>query len=99
MLGSLDLAVLRAFRTRGHTPGRERAVVMFSRLGEQGLLWFALSGAGAVFDPENRPVYGRAAKTVLGVYAINQALKALVKRRRPRLEELPPLAGTLSGLS
>jgi membrane-associated phospholipid phosphatase len=99
MLGSLDLAVLRAFRTRGHTQARERAVVAFSRLGEQGLLWVALSAAGALLDPGNRPVYARAAKTVLGVYGLNQAIKAVVKRRRPRLEGLPPLAGTLSGLS
>jgi membrane-associated phospholipid phosphatase len=44
-------------------------------------------------------VYKRAARTVAGVYAINQALKFAVRRRRPRLEGLPPLAGTLSGLS
>jgi membrane-associated phospholipid phosphatase len=99
MLGRLDLAVLRVFRTLGHTPARERAVVVFSCLGEQGLLWFAFSAAGAALDPDNRPVYSRAAKTVLGVYAFNQLLKAAVKRRRPRLEGLPPLAGTLSGLS
>ena len=99
MLGALDLAVLRAFRTRGHTPTRERAVVMFSRLGEQAMVWYALCGTGALLDPAGRPVYARAAKTVLGVYAFNQVIKAFVRRRRPRLEGLPPLAGTLSGLS
>jgi membrane-associated phospholipid phosphatase len=99
MLGALDLAVLRAFRTRGHTPARERAVAAFSKFGEQGFVWFAISGAGALLDPGNRPAYARAAKTVLGVYAFNQIIKAAVRRRRPRLEGLPPLAGTLSGLS
>ena len=99
MLGALDLAVLRAFRTRGHTPARDRAVAAFSKLGEQGFVWFAISGAGALLDPGNRPAYARAAKTVLGVYAFNQIIKAAVRRRRPRLEGLPPLAGTLSGLS
>jgi membrane-associated phospholipid phosphatase len=99
VLGALDLAVLRAFRTCGHTPARERAVAAFSRLGEQALVWYALCGAGAVLDPRNRPVYRRAAKTVLGVYCANQLIKAGVRRRRPRLEDLPPLAGTLSGLS
>jgi membrane-associated phospholipid phosphatase len=99
MLGRLDLAVLRAFRTCAHTPARERAVAAFSKLGEQGFLWFALSGAGAFADRGNRPVYSRAAKTVLGVYAGNQLLKTAVRRRRPRIEGLPPLAGTLSGLS
>jgi membrane-associated phospholipid phosphatase len=99
MLGALDLAALRAFRTRGHTPGRERAVRAFSRLGEQAMVWYAICGAGALLDPGNRAVYGRAAKTVLGVYAANQLIKAAVRRHRPRLEDLPPLAGTLSGLS
>jgi membrane-associated phospholipid phosphatase len=99
MLGALDLAALRAFRTRGHTAGRERAVRAFSRIGEQAMVWYALCGAGALLDPDNRAVYGRAAKTVLGVYATNQLIKAAVRRHRPRLEGLPPLAGTLSGLS
>jgi undecaprenyl-diphosphatase len=99
MLGALDLAVLRAFRTYGHTPGRERAVAAFSRLGEQAMVWYALCGAGALLDPLGRPTYARAAKTILGVYAFNQMIKVVVRRRRPRLEGLPPLAGTLSGLS
>jgi membrane-associated phospholipid phosphatase len=99
MLGALDLTVLRAFRTRGHTPARERGVAVFSRLGEQAAVWFAGCGVGALLDPGNRDVYARAAKTVLGVYACNQLIKVAVKRRRPRLEDLPPLAGTLTALS
>lgn len=99
MLAALDLAALRAFRTRGHTPARERAVRAFSRIGEQAMLWYALCGMGALLDPDNRAVYGRTAKTVLGVYTANQLIKAVVRRPRPRLEGLPPLAGTLSGLS
>jgi membrane-associated phospholipid phosphatase len=99
VLGALDVAVLRAFRTRAHTPARERAVAAFSRLGEQAFLWFAVCGAGALADPGNRPVYREAARTVLGTYASNQLIKAAVRRRRPRLPDLPPLAGTLSGLS
>ncbi|HKN93968.1 MAG TPA: phosphatase PAP2 family protein [Thermoleophilaceae bacterium] len=99
MLGELDVAVLRAFRTRGHTPARERAVAAFSRLGEQAMLWLALCAGGAVFDENNRSVYKRAAKTIFGTYACNQLIKVAVRRHRPRLEGLPPLAGTLSGLS
>jgi membrane-associated phospholipid phosphatase len=98
-MGALDMALLRAMRTRGHTPSRERAIAAFSRLGEQAMIWFAICGAGALVDPERRAVYARAARTVAGVYAINQALKFAVRRPRPRLEGLPPLAGTLSGLS
>jgi membrane-associated phospholipid phosphatase len=99
VLGALDLAVLRAFRTRGHTRERERAVAAFSKLGEQAMIWFALCGVGALVDPEHRPTYAKTAKTVLGVYAVNQLIKFSVQRPRPRLDDLPPLSGTLSGLS
>src|SRR4051794_40620277 len=63
------------------------------------MIWFAICGVGALADAERRPVYKRAARTVAGVYAINQALKFAVRRHRPRLWDLPPLAATLSGLS
>jgi undecaprenyl-diphosphatase len=99
MLGALDLAMLRAFRTRGHTPALERGIATFSKLGEQGVVWFAICGAGALADPANRPMYRRAAATVLGSYLANQAIKFVVRRPRPRLEDLPPLTGTLTGLS
>jgi membrane-associated phospholipid phosphatase len=99
VLGALDLAVLRALRTRGHTPTRERAVARFSKLGEQAAIWFALCGVGSLVDPCNRPAYAKTAKTVLGVYGLNQVIKFAVRRPRPRLEGLPPLSGTLSGLS
>jgi membrane-associated phospholipid phosphatase len=98
-MGALDMALLRAFRTRGHSPSRERAVATFSRLGEQAMIWFAICGVGGLADPARRPVYGRAARTIAAVYAFNQLLKFAVRRPRPSLEGLPPLAGTLSGLS
>ena len=99
MPGALDVAVLRAFRTRGHTPGRQRSVAVFSKLGEQAMVWYALCGIGWLADPVHRPAYARTAKTVLGVYAFNQLIKFTARRPRPRLEGLPPLSGTLSGLS
>jgi membrane-associated phospholipid phosphatase len=99
MLGGLDLAVLRAFRTRAHTPALERGIAAFSKLGAQGMVWFAICGAGALADPGNRPRYRRAAATVLASYAANQAIKLAVRRPRPQLEHLPPLTGTLTGLS
>jgi membrane-associated phospholipid phosphatase len=98
-MGALDMALLRAMRTRGHTPSRERAIAAFSRLGEQAMIWFAICAAAALLDREQRPVYRRAARITAGIYLVNQTLKIAVRRQRPRLEGLPPLAGTLSGLS
>ena len=99
MLRSLDLSLLRLFRTRGHPPAIEAAVAAFSRLGEHGTGWYALAAAGAAFDGPNRPVYRHAAVVTLAAYAANQSIKFAVRRRRPRLADLPPLTDTVSELS
>jgi undecaprenyl-diphosphatase len=99
MLGRLDLDVLRVFRTRGHTAALDRGVARFSHLGEHGSVWLAIAGAAALVHPDGRPVYARAAKTVLGTYALNQLIKVIVRRPRPRIEDLPPLTTSLTSLS
>jgi membrane-associated phospholipid phosphatase len=86
-------------RTRGHTPGAEQAVVRFSRLGEHGMLWYALALAGAALDPARRPAYLRAAGVTGAAFVANQMLKLAVRRRRPQLEGLPALVHTMSGRS
>ena len=60
-----------------------------------------LSGVAAVRAPdeEGRRAAGRAAATILGSFAVNVAIKNVVRRRRPQLEGLPPLVGTPTGLS
>ena len=99
MLRALDLALLRALRSRGHPPAVERAVLLFSRSGEHGGLWLALCAAGLVLDPARRPLYRRTMKTVLLAYLANIALKYVVRRPRPVLEGLPALSSTVTGLS
>ena len=96
---ALDTALLRQFRTRGHNPAVERAVLAFTALGEHGALWFALSAAGAAIDPDRRPLYARAAATIGAAYGANQLIKFAVRRRRPALADLPPLKSTQSQLS
>lgn len=99
MLGALDSALLRALRTRLHQPPVERAVLRFTRLGEHGALWLAIALVAAVLDPRGRSVYRHAAEAVLLAYALNTAIKWSIRRTRPLLEDLPPLAPTISGLS
>ena len=99
MAAALDTALLRALRTRGHTPARERAVARFSRLGEHGMLWLAICAVGAALDRDGRSVYTRTARTVVAAYALNQLVKFAVRRPRPRMAGLPPLAGTWSDRS
>jgi membrane-associated phospholipid phosphatase len=70
-----------------------------SALGEHGLLWQVLAGAGALVDRDRRPFYLRVMRTVLAAYAANQAVKLVVDRPRPRLEGLPPLTFTITDRS
>jgi membrane-associated phospholipid phosphatase len=87
-------------RTRGHWPPFERAVRAYASAGENGLLWHGLAVAGLMLDGENRPAYRRTVKVTLATLVVNSAVKQLVRRARPVLEEeLPALVPTLSGRS
>jgi len=86
-------------RTRGHTPAREAAVAAFSRLGEHGLVWYAIALAGARLDPARAPAYRHALRATALAFAANQAIKLALRRPRPVLEGLPPLTGTMSARS
>jgi membrane-associated phospholipid phosphatase len=96
---SLDVRLLRAFRTTGHSPGVESFVRRFSQLGEHGLLWYSVSVVGAVVSPRDRSTYGRAAALVFGSFVANQAVKFTARRPRPDLPGLPPLVHTMSNRS
>ena len=96
---SLDLALLRLLRTRGHPPIVEYAVIRFSRLGDHATLWFVLAALGALVDRRGRPVYLRAGRTVAGMLCLNYVTKLAIRRARPLLEDLPPLSATRSSLS
>jgi undecaprenyl-diphosphatase len=96
---SLDTALLRQFRTRGHHPAIERAVRRFSLLGEHGLLWYSVSAVGAAVSQAHRRTYARAAALVLGSFLANQAVKLVVRRPRPDLPGMPALVHTRSNRS
>ena len=68
----------------------------FSRLGEHGIAWYVLAFAGAALDPARRPLYLRAAGVTAGAFVANQAIKLAVRRRRPEIDDLPPLIHTMS---
>jgi undecaprenyl-diphosphatase len=100
VLAAVDLRVLRLLRTRGHWPPFERAVQVYAMSGENGLLWHGLAVTGLTLDRPNRRVYRRTIGLTLTTLAVNTAIKQLVRRARPILEdELPQLVPTLSGRS
>jgi membrane-associated phospholipid phosphatase len=94
-----DLALYRAARTRGHSPRAERAVRAFSATGEHAALWLALGALGAAADRPRRARWQRGIRAVAGAYALNTALKQVVRRRRPALAGLPQLTRTPTQLS
>jgi membrane-associated phospholipid phosphatase len=96
---SLDERLLRVARTRGHSARADRAVAGFSRLGEHGGVWLAIGLTGMALDVERRDRWKRMTRTVAATYALNTAVKLLVRRQRPQLADLPPLASTTTRLS
>jgi membrane-associated phospholipid phosphatase len=92
---SIDERLLRVARTHGHTPAAERVVARFSLLGEHAGVWLAVGGAEWVASRgERRARWRRATTTVAIVYAVNTALKLVVRRVRPQIPGLPPLTST-----
>ena len=99
MLHALDLKLLRVLRTYGHSPAAERAVLLYTRLGENGGLWLAIAALGALLHPGRGRAYRRAFLIVLATLVANITIKRLIRRARPLLEDLPPLVPTFSRLS
>jgi membrane-associated phospholipid phosphatase len=97
----LDRTALLLARTRWHTPGADRAISTFSRIGEHAGCWLALGLAGAALtgDGARRHVWLRGVRIVASSYAANFAVKLAVRRARPQLAELEPLTPTVSRLS
>ena len=96
---SLDLQLLRAMRTKGHTPGLERAMKLLGKSGNNGAIWMSLGVALALLDSANREAWLICAFLAPVAITLNYVLKLIVKRPRPVLEGLPPLGGAPSSLS
>ena len=98
-LRELDLSVLRAMRTRWHTPGMEAAAKAVGKAGNNAAVWVILGLVLALIDPDRRESWLICA--LLGPFAIglNYGIKLIVKRPRPVLEGLPSLGGAPSSLS
>ncbi len=96
---SLDERLLLLARTRFHNPRAERVAAGFSRLGERGAVWLAIGVAGQVLDTERRPAWRKATGIVAGTFALNTAVKQIVRRPRPQLPGLPALTSTPTKLS
>lgn len=99
MLGALDRRLLYAMRTRLHGPAAEAIAKGLGKIGEYGAVWLAIGVGLALLNHGDRGAW--LAAGLLGPLAIglNFIVKVLVRRPRPVLEGLPPLAGAPSSLS
>ena len=86
-------------RSIARTPETVHWVRTYSRLGEHGGVWLALGVAGALLDGDRRGRWTRATGTVGGAYLLSTSIKLAVGRRRPKVEDLPHLMATPTGLS
>ena len=96
---SVDTKLLRAMRTRGHSPGLEAAAVALGKAGNNALVWVLVNLVLAALDWSRHEQWLICA--VLGPLCIvfNYLIKLAVRRPRPVLEGLPPLGGAPSSLS
>ena len=94
-----DLRLLRAMRTRLHTPRMEEAMRVLGKAGNNGAVWLCLNVVLAIADRSNREAWLICAALAPLAIGLNYAVKLLVRRPRPVLEGLPPLGGAPSSLS
>ena len=99
-LADLDQSVLSAMRTRGHGPLRD-AVMKRSAWRASGRPSGSRSGSPAPRRPTRRGAAAGSPAAAIGPAAIglNFAIKVAVGRKRPLLEEHPPLARAPTKLS
>jgi membrane-associated phospholipid phosphatase len=62
-------------------------------------VWLAIGLVGQAVDTPRRRRWRRATGTVAGMYALNTAIKLVVRRRRPQLAGLEPIVATPTTLS
>ena len=86
-------------RSVARTRESVRWVRSYSRLGEHAAVWLAVGAAGALLDGRRRGRWARATGTVGGAYLLSTSIKLAVGRKRPKVEDLPHLMATPTGLS
>ena len=97
-LARADLRLFERVRSAARAPVSD-LVGHFSRLGEHAALWLAMGTLGALVDRPRRARWRRGVLVVGATYALNTAIKALVRRPRPVVEGLPALVTTPTRLS
>lgn len=94
-----DVRLYRLLREDAQSAVLQTPIKRFSSLGEHAAIWLALGAGGAIADARRRPRWLRAMRAVVTAQLLNTLIKLAVRRRRPRLEQLPALIWTPTSLS
>ena len=94
-----DLRVYRFVRRDLQVPAAQRAVTVYTTAGEHAALWYAVGACGLLLDARHAPRWRRAMTGILVTQVINTAVKAVFRRRRPAMEDLPALVKVPTSLS
>jgi undecaprenyl-diphosphatase len=98
-LNAYDERLLRIMRSQLNNQSAQRILRTYSRAGEHGAVWYVFGLFGGLRDRKRRTQWLRATSIVGAAYLFNIALKYVIKRPRPHLDDLPPLIGTPTKLS
>ena len=98
-IGRLDQRLLVLLRTRGHDEQTDKIVGALGTFGEWGIGWATIGLAGAAADRGGRRGWVSAAMASPTSVMANYAVKLLVGRERPLIDEHPMLARAPSKLS
>jgi decaprenylphosphoryl-5-phosphoribose phosphatase len=98
-MAELDQKLLRAMRTRWHTPALEAAARALGKSANNGGIWFVIGAVLALIDDSHREAWTICALLAPAAIVLNYGVKTIVRRPRPVLEGLPPLGGAPSSLS
>lgn len=99
LLQRVDVAGVRRMRSLPHRGASDWLLALSSRAVEHAAAWVALAGAGAALDRDRRGAWVRAAAILSSTELLSQGIKRVVRRRRPSMSDLPPLAPTPSRFS
>jgi len=98
-VGRADQHLLIVLRTRGHSELGDRVVQGLGLFGEMGSGWAALGLTGALASPADRNRWLAAASVAPVAILVNYAVKLTIGRKRPLIDDHPPLARAPSKLS
>jgi hypothetical protein len=95
----IDKAGVHAIRALPHEPRLDALLAGWSRAVEHGRMWTLVGVLGAILDQEHRDSWLRGAVSIGVTELLAQGIKRKIRRERPAIPGLPPLAATPSRFS